>query len=82
MNSPALRFSTFSTLDSYMSFSGRLHPVSLQCVLSGLYIEQSGLLMLESVFCDGETYYPEEFNRLELERFMDELTEYIANETF
>lgn len=65
---------------SYLS--GHVQSVSRPCTIHGLYNERTGTLIFESVWCDGENFYAGSFDVDELNKYFDELYNFIVNEDF
>jgi hypothetical protein len=54
----------------------------LPCVVHGLWLEQTGTVLLEAVWCDGAMYYPAQLTAEEIVKFSEELAESVLHAEF
>lgn len=62
-----------SSLYLPISESGHIFYCPRPCVLTGVYSETTGTILLESIICDGTHFEPNEIDPVDLRKFQDEL---------
>lgn len=67
------RIATNSTLARPSFNSGHTYELPLPCTVHGLYNARTGTIILEHVWCDGNSYSLAELSADERERFYDKL---------
>jgi hypothetical protein len=67
------RIHAHSTLLAPNLMDGNKFPMPQPCVIYGIYYEKTGTVILEYVWCDGQSYYPNQLEDSEIEDFMGEL---------
>ncbi len=67
------RITVNSTLSRVAELSGHIFEVPYPCTVHGLFLEATGTVIFESVWCDGISYEARELPAEEVQKFVDEL---------
>lgn len=71
-----------STFEAPNYLHGRSFNMPMPCVVQGIWLPNTGTLLLESVLCDGRTYSVPELNDEEVKKFTDELQQAVISGDF
>ena len=71
-----------STMLKASDLNGHVFEVPMPCTAHGVWLEATGTVMLESVWCDGNNYSVQELSAEELKKFNDELREAVIVSDF
>lgn len=71
-----------STLGLHGLFGNSEYTVPMSCVVYGVYLESTGTLIFEEVYCDGNSYTYNQLSSEEQQKFMDELAHAVISGDF